>query len=139
MEQLVIMVKKLDVHINNEDYLTCKNIWNEFNMKNMGDYHDHYLKKDVLLLADVFEKFIDTCMKFYGLDPCHYFSSPELSWDEMLKVTEIELEKISDIEKCLFIEKGLRARISYIAKRYDKANNKYMNVYDPKEPSQFIT
>ena len=48
-------------------------------MKNMGDYHDHYLKKDVLLLADVFEKFIDKCLKFYGLDPCHYFSSPGLS------------------------------------------------------------
>ena len=47
MEQLVIMVKKLDVHINNEDYLPCKNIWNEFNMKNMGDYHDHYLKKSM--------------------------------------------------------------------------------------------
>ena len=44
----------------------------------MGDYHDHYLKKDVLLLGDVFEKFIDTCLKFYGLDTCHYFSSPEL-------------------------------------------------------------
>ena len=67
MEQLVIMVKKLDVHINNEDYLTCKNIWNEFNMKNMGDYHDHYLKKDVLLLTDVFGKLIDTCLKFYKL------------------------------------------------------------------------
>ena len=128
-----------DGHISVKDYLTCEKTWDKFEMKNMGDYHDHYLKKDVLLLADVFEKFIDTCMKFYGLDPCHYFSSPELSWDEMLKVTEIELEKISDIEKCLFIEKGLRARISYIAKRYDKANNKYMNVYDPKEPSQFIT
>ena len=50
----------------------------------MDDYHDHYVKKDVLLLA-VFEKFIDTCLKFYGLDPCHYFSSPGLSWDAMLK------------------------------------------------------
>ena len=74
----------------------------------MGDYHDHYLKKDVLLLADVFEKFIDTCMQFYILDPCHYFSSPGLSWDAMLQMTETELEKISDIDKYLFIEKGLR-------------------------------
>ena len=59
-------------------------IWNEFNMKNTGDYHDHYLKKDVLLLADFFEKFTDTCLKFYKLDPCHYFSYPVLSWDAML-------------------------------------------------------
>ena len=86
--------KKLDGHINDEDYLTCKNIWNEFNMKNMGDYHDRYLKKDVFLLADVFEKFIDTCLKFCGLDPCNYFSSPGLSWDAMLKMTGVKLEKI---------------------------------------------
>ena len=56
----------------------------------MGDYHDHYMKKDVLLLADVFEKFIDTYLKFYKPDPCHYFSSPGLSWDVMLKMTRIE-------------------------------------------------
>ena len=58
----------------------------------MGVYHDHYLKKDVSLLADVFEKFINTCLKYSGLDPCHYFSSPRLSWDAMLKMTGIELE-----------------------------------------------
>ena len=63
----------------------------------MADVHDHYLKKDVLLLADVFEKFIDTWLKFYKLDPCHYFSSPGLSWDAMLKMTGIELEKSFDI------------------------------------------
>ena len=105
----------------------------------MGDYHDHYLKKDVLLLADVFEKFIGTCLKYYGLDPCHYFSSPGLSWDAMLKMTGVKLEKISDIDKYLFIEKGLRGGISYIAKRYAKGNNKYTNDYDPKKPSKFIT
>ena len=118
MEKLMMMVKKLDGHISLEDYLTCEKIWDEFGMKNMGDYHDHYLKKDVLLLADVFEKFIGTCLKYYGLDPCHYFSSPGLSWDAMLKMTDIKLEKISDIDKYLFIEKGLRRGISYIAKRY---------------------
>ena len=62
-------------------------------MKNMGDYHDHYLKKVLLLLADVFEKFIDMCLKFYKLGPCHYFSSPELSWDAVLKITGVKLEK----------------------------------------------
>ena len=50
-----------DGHISVKDYLTCKKIWDKFDMKNMGDYHDHDLKKNVLLLADVFEKFIDTC------------------------------------------------------------------------------
>ena len=105
----------------------------------MGDYHDHYLKKHVLLLADIFEKFISTCIKHYELDPCHYFSSPELSWDAMLKMTDVKLEKISDIDKHSFIEKGSRGGISYISKRYAKANNKYMNDYDLEKPSRFIT
>ena len=90
------------------------------------------------MLADVFEKFIETCLKYYVLDPCHYFSSPGLSWDAMLKMTDVKLEKISDIDKYLFIEKGSRGGISYIAKRYAKANNKYMSDYDSKKPSTFI-
>ena len=109
------IIKKNDVdgkisygHIKVKDYLTYKKIWDDFKMKNMDDYHDHYLKKDVLLLADIFEKFIDMCLKYCGLDPCHYFSSPGLSWDAMLKMTGIKLEKISDIDKYLFIKKGLR-------------------------------
>ena len=115
-----------DGHISVKDYLTCEKIWDKFDMKNMGDYRGHYLKKDALLSADVFEKFIATCLKYYGLDPCHYFSSPGLSWDAILKMTGAKLKKISEIDKYLFIEKGLRGGISYIP-------NKYMNDYDPKK------
>ena len=64
------------VHIGVKDYLTCEKLLDIFEMKNMGDSHDHYLKKDVLLSTDFFEKFIGTCLKYYGLDPCHYFNSP---------------------------------------------------------------
>ena len=106
--------EKLDGHISDEYYLTCNKIWNELNMKDMGDYHDHYLKKVVLLLGDLFEKFVDTYLKFHKLDLCHYLRSPGLSWDAMLKVTGVKLEKIFDIDMYLFIEKGLRGRISYI-------------------------
>ena len=88
------------------------------------------LKKDVLLLADIFEKFIDTCLKFYGLDPCHSFSSPGLRWNAMLKMTGVKLEKKSDIDMYLFIETVLKGRISYIAKRHAKANSKYTKDYD---------
>ena len=91
-----------------------------------------------MLLVDVFKKFIDTSLKSYGLDPCHYFSSPRLSWDAILRMTGVKLEKISDIDMYLFTEKGLRGRISYIAKRYAKANNKYMKDFDPKKPSKYI-
>ena len=128
-----------DGHVSIEDYMVCERIWDKFKMKNMGDYHDHYLKKDVLLLADVFEKFIDTCLKYYELDPYHYFSAAGLSWDAMLKMTDVKLEKISDTDMYLFIEKGLRGGISYIAKRYAKANNKYVDDYDLNKPSTFIT
>ena len=107
-------------------------------MTNMGDYHDHYLKKDVLFSADDFLKFLDTCLKFYDLDLSHYFSSPGLSWDAMVKMTGVKLEKISDIDKYLFIEKGLKGGISYIAKEYAKVNNKYMDDYDPKTVKIYI-
>ena len=131
--------KTSDGHVSIKDYFMCEKIWDNFDMENIGNYHDLYLKKDALLLVDVFKKFIDACLKFYELDPCHYFSSPGLSWDAMLKMTDIKLEKISDIDKYLFIEKGLRGGISYIAKRHVKANNKYTENYDPKKLSTFIT
>ena len=100
MEQLMNS-KKLDGRISDEDYLTCNKIWNEFNMKSMGGYHNHYLKKDVLLLADVFEKFIDAGLKFYKLDPFHYFSSPGLSWDPMLKMTGVKFHILT----CIYLLK----------------------------------
>ena len=109
-----------DVCISEKDYLKAKYFWNVFKMNTMGDYHDLYLKADVLLLADVFEKFINTCLDYYGLDPCHYFNSPGLSWDAMLKMTGIELDLISDIDMQLFIEKGMRGGISYILKDITK-------------------
>ena len=74
-------------------------------MKNMDYYHDHYLKKDVLLLADVFDKFISTCIKYYGLDPCHYFSSPGLSWDDMLKLTSVKLEKYQTLTSTYLLKR----------------------------------
>ena len=104
----------------------------------MGDYHNYYLASDVLLLADVFENFRKTCLEYYKLDPCHYFTSPGLSWDAMLKMTDIKLELMTNIDMFQFIEKGLRGGISYIANRYGKANNKYMNEYDEKAPSKYI-
>ena len=76
------------------------------------------MKEDVLLLSDVFEKFISTSLKYYNLDQCHYFSTLGLSWDAMLKMTKVELEEISDPDKYIFVEKEMRGGISYIHKRY---------------------
>ena len=116
-------------HASIEDYMVCERIWDNFKMKNMGDCHDHYFKKDVLLLAEL----------DLELDPCHYFSAPGLSWDAMLKMTGIKLQKISDIDQYLLIEKETRGGIFYIAKRHAKANNKYMSDYDSNKQSKFIT
>ena len=125
-------------HISDEDYSHAQKVWNTFKLQTMGEYHNLYLKSDILLLADVFENFRKTCLQYYKLDPCHYFTSPGLSWDAMLKMTNIKLELMTDIDMFQFIEKGMRGGISYIANRYGKANNKYMSEYDEKEPSKYI-
>ena len=109
--------------ISEKGYLHAVKFWNNFKMNTMGDCHDNYVKRDVLLITDVFEKFINTCLKHYGLDSCHYFSSPDLRWDAMLKMSGIELKLISDSNMHYFIEEGMRVGISYIAKIYGKANN----------------
>ena len=125
-------------HITDEDYCHAQKVWNTFQLQTMGEYHNLYLKSDILLLADVFENFRKTCLQYYKLDPCHYFTSPGLSWDAMLKMTNIQLELMTDIDMFQFIEKGMRGGISYIANRYGKANNKYMKEYDEKAPSKYI-
>ena len=125
-------------HISDEQYKHAQNVWNTFNLKTMGDYHDLYLKSDILFLADVFENFRKTCLQYYKLDPCHYFTSPGLSWDAMLKMTDIKLELMVDIDMFQFIQKGMRGGTSHIANRYGEANNKYMKTYNEKAPSKYI-
>ena len=125
--------------ISDEEYDRACRVWNVFGMKNFGEYHDLYLTCDVLLLCDVFEKFIDTCLEYYGLEPCHYFSSPGLAWDAMLKMSGVRLRLIDDIDVHLFIERGMRGGISYIAKRYCRANNEFVKGYDSSLEKRFIT
>ena len=125
-------------NISEDDYKHAKDVWNTFNLKNMGEYHDLYLKTDILLLTDVFENFRKTCLTYYKLDPLHYITSPGLAWDAMLKMTKINLELITDTDMQLFIERGMRGGISYIAHRHAEANNKYTRNYDPDKPSSYI-
>ena len=125
-------------HIMNNEYNHAKKVWKVFNIKTMGEYHDLYLKSDVILLADVFENFRKTCLQYYKLDPCHYFTSLGLSWDAMLKLTNIKLELMTDVDMFQFIEKDMHGGVSSITNRYEKANNKYMKEYDEKAPSKYI-
>ena len=127
-----------DESITDEQYKHAKNVWNTFNLKTMGEYYDLYLKSDIPLLADVFENFRKTCLQYYKLDPAHYFGSPGLSRHSMLKMTDIKLELMTDVNMYRFIENGMRGGINYIANRYSNANNKYMKTYDENAPSKYI-
>ena len=127
-----------DEDITDDDYQHANKVWNTFKCKTIRDYHDLYLKSDVLLLADVFENFRSTCLKHYNLDPAHYFTSPGLAWDACLKETGQELELLHDYDMLMMFERGIRGGITHISKRYAEANNKYMKDYNPDEPSKFI-
>ena len=131
--------KLYDSNVDKKDYAHAQNVWSHFGFKNMGEYHDLYLKTDVVLLADIFENFRDVCLKNYKLDPAWYYTSPGLSWDALLKKTEIKLDLLSDINMILFVESGIRGGVSMISNRYGKANNKYMENYNSAEESKFIT
>ena len=124
--------------INNYNYKHVLNVWKTFKMKTFKDFLEVYNITDVLLLADVFEKFRDVCLKNYGLDPVYYYTAPGLAWDAMLKMTKINLELLSDVDMLLMIEKGIRGGISIISNRYGKANNKYMKDYNKKEVIKFL-
>ena len=127
-----------DKHISDEDYTHVKRVWHAFNCKTMRDYHDLYLKTDVLLLADITTEFRRNCKKTYGLESLHYYTAPGLAWDAMLKYTEIELDLISDPDMYQMVDKGTRGGISSIMKRYAKANHKYLKDYNPSKPSKYI-
>ena len=129
-----------DEGISDEDYAHARKVWKTFKMKTVQDYHDLYNETDVLLLTDVFENFRDICIKNYKLDPAHYYTAPGLAWDAALKITEVELELLSDIGMLLMVEEGIRGGVSMISNRYGKSNNKYMgNKFNPSEPSKYIT
>ena len=125
--------------INNKNYKHVWNVWNTFKMKIFKEYHELYNIADVLLLADVFENFRDLCLKIYGLDPVYYFTAPGLAWDACLKITNIDLELLSETNMLLMFEKGIRGGISIISNRYGKANNKYMRKgYNKNIPSKYL-
>ena len=125
--------------ISDEDHERARKVWKYFDMKTMRDYHNLYLKTDVLLLADVFEKFRDVCIENYKLDPAWYYTSPGLAWNACLEKTEVRLELLNDVDMLLMIEKGIRGRVSTITKRHAEANNPYIKTYDSSSPNKYIT
>ena len=111
-----------DKKISDKEYEHADKVWDRFEMKTMKDYHSLYLKWDVLLLANVFEKFRNSSLKSYGLCPSHYLSAPVWSLDAMLSMTEVELELVSDADMYLFFEQDMRGAVFYISRKYSKTS-----------------
>ena len=86
-------------HVTNEDYEHAHLVFKKFAMTSLGEYHDVYLKTDVLLLSDVFEEFRHLSLQQYELDPCHCHTSPCLAWSACLKMSRVRLELLTDIDK----------------------------------------
>ena len=125
--------------ITNKQYKHAQNVWRTLNCKTMRDYHDHYLMTDILLLADIFENFRNISHNIFGLDPIQYYSLPGLSWDAMLKYTEVELDLITDIDMYQMVEKGMRGGISNISHRFASANHPSMDNYDSTQKVRTLT
>ena len=114
-------------NISEDDYQHAQRVWKEFRIRNLGEYHCLYLKTDVILLANVFEAFRDTCIEHYKLDPAHFYTSPGLAWKACLKCIGIRSELLTDPDILVMFERGIRDGITQAVPRYAKANNKYMN------------
>ena len=125
--------------ISDNDYKHALNVWDVFKMKTFKEYHELYNETDVLILADVFENFRESSLKYHKLDPAHYFTAPGWSWDASLKMTGVNLELLSDINMLLLFEEGIRGGISMISNRYGRANNKYMGKrFNKNKPSKYL-
>ena len=124
-------------NITDVDYRHAR-VFKNLNNNNQGDYHDLYLQSDTLLLTDVFENFRNKCIEMYVLDPAHCLSATGLAWQACLRRTEVRLEFLTDVDKLLMVEKGIRGGICHATHRYAKSNNKYMKNYDENEESSYL-
>ena len=126
---------ELNLGDTDKDFANAQKVFEEFKLKNLGDYQDLYVQSDTLLLADVFENFRNKCIEIYELDPAHFLSAPGLAWQACLKKTKVKLELLTDIDMLLMVEKGTRGGVCLAVHRYAKANNKYMKNYDKENES----
>ena len=126
-------------HITDDDYAHSQKVYDTFNIKNLGEYHDPYVQLGTAQLAYVFENFGNACLEIYELDPAHFLSSPGQAWQGCLKKTQVKLELLTDNDMLFMFEEGTRGGICQATHRYVKANNKHMkNHGKDKESSDLI-
>jgi hypothetical protein len=125
--------------ISEEDYQHAQKVWKTFNMTTFQDYHDLYLKTDILLLADVMENYRGVTLISHQLDPLHFLTAPSLSFNAALKRTQVELQLMTDMDMINFFQRGIRGGLSYICKRRSVSNVPSMGAsFDPSKPKQEI-
>ena len=121
----------------NSEYIHATRVWTAFGCRTMADYHDIYLQLDVLLLADLFEKFRTTCLEYYSLDPVHYYTTSGLAWDAALRMSRVDRQLITDVDMYHFVENNIRGGISMISTRHAQANSPpFPDTYDSSLPNQ---
>ena len=125
-------------HISEDDYKHANKVWDVFETKTLGDYHDLYVQADTAQLSDVFESFRSLCLKEYQLDPAYFVSTPSLANEAMLKITKAKIELLTDINMVLMIEKGIRGGLTQVIKKHSIANNKYLPCYDSTKKSVYL-
>ena len=140
LSPIEVFYSKLNMSpISSDNYQHAQRVWKEFRIHNLGDYHDIYLRTDVVLLTKVNKVSRDTCLQHYGLDPAHFYTSPRLAWKMCLKHTGIILELLTDPDMLLMFEHGIRGRITQAVCKYAAANNSYMgDKFDPKEDTTYL-
>ncbi|XP_032308194.1 uncharacterized protein LOC116655115 [Drosophila ananassae] len=121
-----------------QNYRFAQQVWANFGCTQIQCYIDLYLKQDVLILADVFEYFRFLCQKNYDVDPTNCTTKAELSWDAMLKVTEVNLDLISDPNMYDFLKRGTRGPLIHSSPGIVSANNKYMRNFSRRLPSKYL-
>ena len=125
--------------VSDQDYEQAHRVWSEFAINNSGEYHDLYLRMDIILLANVFESFRKACLDNYGLDPAHFYMAPGLAWKVYLKKTKIRLELLLDPDMLLMFERVIRGGITQSVHRWAKANKPYMgSEYKPRKPTRYL-
>src|SRR6185436_11796063 len=129
--------KLSDSNISEADYEHAHKVWSSFGMKYMKDYHDLYLKTDVLLLSEIFERFRQTSLEHYKIDPAHCYTAPGLSFQACLQKTGVKLELLTEIDQLLFIESGIRGGTSYVANCLPTVKNEYVGL-DQSDPEKHI-
>ena len=130
------LTSKVDITF--QDYQHALDIYRKFGCTNLGDYNDVYLKTDVLLLTDKFEKFRSVCLSVYQLDPGHFYSAPNLSWESKVISTRVNLGLSQDVIMLLFFERGIRGDINGVGEsRQFTANNPHISTFDPSQKTTF--